>query len=206
VGNSSIKGKHILDAGCGDGVLIRRCKERGARIVGIDISPDSIEACKKEDKSGNYFVMDVKNIQLKQKFDYVLSSFILLSFDKEAEIVKAIKSMANVLDKRGKLIIALPHPAFEDMQNANSMVKSFPDKYSYAKKGLKVIWTKKEGNMSFTDFHWMIEDYVGFIKNAGLVIEDIKEPIPVLELKKENPKFYESARNWPGMILFICKK
>ena len=39
-------GEHILDVGCGDGVLTRRIVERGATVVGIDSSVDMIDAAK----------------------------------------------------------------------------------------------------------------------------------------------------------------
>lgn len=94
-----IYGKNILDAGCGDGVFVRRCIEKGANTVGIDISEDTIKGCKEKDKKGNYFVGDIKTISLNKKFDYVISSFVLLSFEKKKEIIKAMKNMSSHLGK-----------------------------------------------------------------------------------------------------------
>jgi len=199
-----VSNKRILDAGCGDGVFVQRSTERGAKVIGIDISPDAIQACKKADPSGDYRVMDTKNISLKEKFDYVLSLFILLSFDKKEEITKAIKNMSQSLDEDGKLIIAVPHPAFEEA-DTETMSKSFAEDYSYSKKGLEVLYTHKtKKDISFTDFHWMIEDYVECIKKAGLVIEDVREPLPIPESKDENPEIYETRVKYPSMILFVC--
>lgn len=202
-----ISGKTILDAGCGDGVFVRRCNEKGAQAIGIDISPNAISACKEEDPNGDYRVVDIKDISMKEKFDYILSLFVLLSFDKKDEIVRAIKDMSKVLKKNGKLVIVVPHPAFEEVDNAATMKKTFPEGYSYSKKGIPVLYTHKtKKDVSFTDFHWMIEDYLGFIKKAGLVVEDIKEPLPIPESKAEDSKIYEERVKHPPMILFVCKK
>jgi len=201
-----ISGKKILDAGCGDGVFIRRCTEKGAKAIGIDISSDTIKACKIADPSGDYRVMDIKNISIKQKFDYVLSLFVLLSFDKKDEIIKAIEGMAQNLNKNGRLIIAVSHPAFEEVDNSETMNKTFAEEYSYSKKGFHELYTHKtKKDIYFTDFHWMIEDYMECIKKGGLVIEDIREPLPIPESKDENPKIYEARVKYPAMIIFVCK-
>ena len=202
-----ISNKRILDAGCGDGVFVRRATERGAKVMGIDLSPDTVQACKKADPSGNYEVLDIKNMSIEEKFDYVLSLFVLLSFDKKEEITKAIKNMSQNLDDGGKLIIAIPHPAFEEIDNSVTMNKSFAEDYSYSKKGLEILYSHKtKKDISFTDFHWMIEDYVECIKKAGLVIEDIREPMPLPESKDENPKIYEARVKYPAMIIFVCSR
>lgn len=201
----NVKGKKILDIGCGDGAFIRKCKKKGAATVGVDISQKSINACKTKDPSGKYIVMDIKKKFLKQKFDYVLSLFVLLSFNKKREIINAIKNMRKSLNKEGRLIISVPHPAFED-RDKSEMKKTFNEDYIYSKKGLPMIYSSKKSDISFTDFHWMIEDYAEFIKKSGLAIEDIKEPIPLKKYKKENPKLYEKRVKYPSMIIFICRK
>jgi ubiquinone biosynthesis O-methyltransferase len=42
-----VKGKSVLDIGCGDGVLAVRLAQQGARVVGIDASPAMIRAASK---------------------------------------------------------------------------------------------------------------------------------------------------------------
>ena len=202
----NISGKNILDAGCGDGIFVRRCIEKGANATGIDISDNTIKICREKDKRGDYFVGDIKKISLNKKFDYVLSSFVLLSFDKKKEIIKAIKNMKSLLKKNGKLIIAVPHPAFDNInENMDTMTRGFFEDYSYSKKGLKTLYKHKTKKFTILDFHWMIEDYIECIRESGLLIEDIREPIPRKESKKENSKLYEGRLNFPPMIIFVCK-
>ena len=45
-----IRGKKILDLGCGTGVLSKILKNRGAMVSGIDISPKMIEIAKRNSK------------------------------------------------------------------------------------------------------------------------------------------------------------
>lgn len=200
-----ISNKKVLDAGCGDGAFVRRCTEKGSKAIGIDISPNSIEACKEADPSGDYRVMDVKDISLEQKFDYVLSLFVLLSFGEKDEIKRAIKNMSQTLNEGGKLIIAVPHPAFEESDNSKTMKRSFPEEYSYTKKGLEILYKHKtKEDVTFTDFHWMVEDYAECIRKSGLIIEDIREPLPIPKSKDENPSIYDIRVKYPVMIIFVC--
>ena len=39
-------GEHILDVGCGEGTLTQKIVERGATVLGIDNSPEMVEAAK----------------------------------------------------------------------------------------------------------------------------------------------------------------
>ena len=46
-----LKGTRILDAGCGTGVLSRMLDERGAEVVGVDISDKLVDVAKNRSRS-----------------------------------------------------------------------------------------------------------------------------------------------------------
>ena len=45
-----VKGKHMLDAGCGEGYLSRYYASKGAIVTGVDFSQNLIEIAKKKSK------------------------------------------------------------------------------------------------------------------------------------------------------------
>ena len=49
-------GEHILDLGCGDGVLTEIIADTGAKVVGIDTSSEQIAACRT--RGLNVFICD----------------------------------------------------------------------------------------------------------------------------------------------------
>ena len=51
-----IKGKNILDLGCGPGFFSRMIAKKGGKVVGVDISKKWIQICKEDNK-------DIKNIE-----------------------------------------------------------------------------------------------------------------------------------------------
>jgi len=68
-------GERILDLGCGDGVLTRKLEDMGCELVGIDSSPELVDAAR---KSGlNVSVTDAVRMDFHAEFDAVFSNAVL---------------------------------------------------------------------------------------------------------------------------------
>jgi SAM-dependent methyltransferase len=71
-------GELILDLGCGDGTLTRQIAAAGARVIGLDASPDMIEAARANGVDA--FVADAESLDLEEQakrfgsFDAVFSN------------------------------------------------------------------------------------------------------------------------------------
>jgi SAM-dependent methyltransferase len=65
-------GEDILDIGCGDGFLSRRIVETGARVVGIDASPDMVAAARAAGIDAH--VVDAQRLDYRSAFDAVFSN------------------------------------------------------------------------------------------------------------------------------------
>lgn len=92
-------GEHILDLGCGDGVLTRKLFDLGCRVVGLDSSPDFVASARKlglevveQNASGMEFV---------QRFDAVFSNA-ALHWMKDADVV--IGNVARALRPQGRFV------------------------------------------------------------------------------------------------------
>jgi SAM-dependent methyltransferase len=55
-------GEFIVDLGCGDGVLTRKIMEAGARVIGLDASPEMVEAARS--RGVDAFVADAQALDL----------------------------------------------------------------------------------------------------------------------------------------------
>jgi len=66
-------GEHILDLGCGDGQLTQKIVRTGANVIGVDASPEMVEAAR-----ARGIVADVANAEelpfMRQEFDAVFSN------------------------------------------------------------------------------------------------------------------------------------
>lgn len=84
-------GDSVLDLGCGTGEPIAQFFiDKGFKITGVDGSKKMIELCKKRFPNEQWIVSDMRNINLKQKFDVVLAwhSFFHLDHDSQRKMFK----------------------------------------------------------------------------------------------------------------------
>ena len=65
-------GEAILDIGCGEGALTARIAERGARVVGIDNSPEMVAAAQARGLDAR--LMDVGDMGFDRAFDAAFSN------------------------------------------------------------------------------------------------------------------------------------
>ena len=68
-------GERILDLGCGDGVLTRKLQDMGCEVVGIDSSPELIDAALRLQL--NVSVRNACEIDFHEEFDAVFSNAVL---------------------------------------------------------------------------------------------------------------------------------
>lgn len=113
VGN--VKGKKILDVGCGSGIFMIDFAKMGAKVVGIDYSDKMLNSAKRE---LSRFKIPKSDFQLKRanavslpfkdkKFDVILASG-LTDYLTMSENKKFIKEASRVLKKNGTLIVSYP--------------------------------------------------------------------------------------------------
>ena len=106
------KGDHVLDAGCGEGVLSLLMAQKGAHVTGMDISKPNVEAAnqlkeKNQEKiqgSLEFLQADSENIPFAdESFDYVVSNHVL---EHVPDFDKGLSEVERVTKK--KAFIAIP--------------------------------------------------------------------------------------------------
>jgi trans-aconitate methyltransferase len=65
-------GERILDLGCGDGALTEKLVAAGANVVGVDASPDMVNAARQRGIDAR--VMDGGSLDFNSEFDAVFSN------------------------------------------------------------------------------------------------------------------------------------
>jgi len=93
------KGEKILDAGCGDGTLAVVIEKYGAKVIGIDMSTEMIDACKS--KGIEAYVGSVTELPYTNEFDAVFSNA-ALHWVKEPK--RALEQMAKSLKSGGRFV------------------------------------------------------------------------------------------------------
>ena len=103
-----VKGKMVLDAGCGSGSLTRWLLDHGASVIGVDASPHMLEQARKIIK--NKAVLRLHDLREPMDFiendsiDLVTSSLVLHYLD---ELEQAFSEFYRVLRPGGHLVFSI---------------------------------------------------------------------------------------------------
>jgi len=81
-------GERILDLGCGDGPLTQQLVDIGCDVLGIDASPEQIEAA--QQLGLNVQVMDGHNLTFEREFDAVFSNATLHWLTRPDEVLAGV--------------------------------------------------------------------------------------------------------------------
>ena len=101
------KNDKILDCGCGAGDNARHLLEKGAIVTGITISKAEKEVAKKFCKEVHLANLETGiPKEVSEKFNFIIMSHIL---EHLVNPINLLNDSKNLLEKNGKLIIALPN-------------------------------------------------------------------------------------------------
>ena len=107
-----IVGKTILDAGCGEGYVVRKLAGLGAKVEAFDISPEMIAMAEsREHHKIRYRIGDISNvldIYPANSFDIVVLCGVIGSFN-ESDMYTNIGKIAGVIKNGGVLLVATNH-------------------------------------------------------------------------------------------------
>ncbi|WP_373494309.1 trans-aconitate 2-methyltransferase [Aquiflexum sp.] len=149
-------GEHILDLGCGTGDLAEMIRNLGAKVLGIDSSPEMITKAREKYPQIDFRVMSAESFQLEGQFDAVFSNATLhwvLEKEKAAECIYASlkKGGRFVAEFGGKGNIGNIEEALRSVLRKNGYIDQaekkvwyFPSLAEYAalleKKGFRITW------------------------------------------------------------------
>ncbi len=207
IGN--LKGKAVLDAGCGNGFFLRSLlKLNPEKICAFDISPYFIDIAKKRYKRQGSVFFKVGDIMKRipfgnEEFDCVVCYNVLMDIPK---ITKAVQELARVTKSAGSIHVVVVHPIynlfFNDVRARAECVDERLRRYT-KEEGLLV--KTLPGFVNFAVYRRPIADYVNeFIKNK-LYLEKMLE-VPISEEIAKIDKKYKERIGIPVFVYFKLKK
>ena len=106
-----VRGRRLLDLGCGEGGYSRALAARGADVVGVDSSPRLIEIAQERGGDIRYICTNAKSLDGIEgdAFDVVLAAMSLMDVE---DYEGSIGEIARVLRPGGRLVMSILHPCF----------------------------------------------------------------------------------------------
>jgi len=127
VDNFALKGKRILEAGCGDGQFSLILKELGCIVVSNEPSAIARAACEKKGlKTIGDYISKTTHLELKGTFDAFVARQVLEHVPLPNDFMQGVK---NLLKPDGVCLIEVP--SLEQALEQNRFFDFFPDHLSY---------------------------------------------------------------------------
>jgi SAM-dependent methyltransferase len=95
------KGCSVLEVGSGTGQLLNALQP--SRGVGIDISPNMVEEARKNYPHLNFYVDDIEDLKLEEKFDYIVIAD-LLGFLHDVQ--RSFENLQRVCTPRSRIVVS----------------------------------------------------------------------------------------------------
>lgn len=176
-----LKGKIVLDTGCGNGYLSKIMAKTAQKVVGIDFTEKFIKIAKINSSLKTEFLFgNLEQLPFPNSFfDIILCNMVLIDV---GNLEKVVAELSRVLKTKGILVVSLTHPCFENPPRTYSVFNKKGKRIGrmvqkYFETGL--IIDKKEKvikEQPYRHYHYMISDYFNTFSKINLCVEEVSEP------------------------------
>lgn len=201
----NVKGRKVLDLGCGPGIYAKILSDRGAKVKGIDNSDELVKIAKEEAPKAEIVVGDAEKLPYKNgEFDIVMSALVLGHFKSWDKISKEVK---RVLKKRGLFIFSGYNPVADSFVDKKWFLKEFRIVANYFKEDWKKgMWIESNEKVGIVHHHKTYGTIVRLLVKHGFEIVDYEDCRPTEESKKMYPERHKKYMNMPYFCVWKVKK
>lgn len=200
-----IKGKTILDLGCGDANFGVELLEKGAEgYVGVEGSKKMFNEASQhlKGKKASVYHSTLEDWSFtNNELDLVVSRLV---FHYIRDLHKIFKGIYHTLKDNGKFVFSVQHPlslcSFEGASSSGKRTNWIVDDY-FSMGERTESWIGED----VVKYHRTIEEYFQLLKQAGFKVTDIREGMPKQENFQQKEEF-ERRMRIPLFLILSCEK
>lgn len=198
-----IAGRRLLDLGCGTGQAAVAFARQGARVIGVDPSPDRLAAARRlADEEGvrvELHLADLAELAF-LRADTVHAVFSAFALAEVTDISRVFRQAHRVLRPEGPLAFSIPHPAFTMIDPTATdplrIVRAYDDRTPLTRPRL-------EG--SVTDHPRTIGEVFASLTRANFKVDTLLEP--TAPASGHRSRWYADVmRHVPAAVVFRARK
>jgi ubiquinone/menaquinone biosynthesis C-methylase UbiE len=193
-----MRGKRVLDVGCGAGALALALLERGARVMGLEVSPGMAELARR--RLGERATIEVADLArpltmlADESIDVVAASLVIHYLE---HWEPPLLELRRVLVPGGMLALSTHHPTMDWPQS---------DGGYFDTRQLTETWHKGGASATVTFWRRPLTAMIAAFRSAGFSIDDIVEPMPLPECAERFPDAYVTLTTAPRFLFFRLVK
>ncbi len=206
-----LKGKAVLDIGCGMGQhAVQYIRMGAASVLGIDISAKMLSYAEANNGAEGitYRRLAFEDLEeIRERFDVVTSS---LAFDYAEDFRALMVKIHSLLNPGGVLVFSMSHPIATAYDGVY-------DRYTRTETGERLYANLRNyGLEGIRRIHWVVEGYelyhrtfstlVNDMTAAGFVIEECRESTLPEEIRLKYPDRFGGVIHQPDFIFFRCRR
>jgi ubiquinone/menaquinone biosynthesis C-methylase UbiE len=205
IGN--LRGKSLIDIGCGPGVYSLEFSKIRANVLGLDISRKMLDKARKNAKMTNSKLTLLKTDAhflpfMGESFDIAILILTILN-------AKMVQETARVLKPGGLLLFSDTHPIIESKgkweSNGVGAGRIVENYFSQDKREWRIELAPGQ-TVSLKYYTRTIEQCVNMIVDAGFEILRVAEPKPGRDVEKSDLLHYDRCSRVPYFIVYLAQK
>jgi SAM-dependent methyltransferase len=210
-----VRGRTILDVGCGQGFFSRQLARRGGRVTGIDWSARMIESARRHERERPlglvYRRLDARRLSsvwTRPQFDLVVGAMSLMDMP---NVGRVIRGAFRVLRPGGRFVFSISHPvntAAVGFEHPKSRPRGALLIDHYFDEGPAALrWEMKRLLRPFSTpiWHRSLETWFSMLRRSGFDVLALKEPRATPGVVRKIP-FLDSNLRVPFFLIFECRK
>lgn len=202
-----VEGLRICDLACGQGRVARHLAERGAQVIGVDISRKLIEIGRRREDTRSrrvaYVQADAQGLDCiaESTFDGVICYLALMDIP---VLEPAVRGIARVLRPGGWLVFAILHPCYNPPRSGELVTSEglFRTVAGYWDEGYWRSEARTGPPGKVGSFHRTLSTYLNALTDAGLTIERTAEPPARGRMAEHRPVWLHV----PAFLIVRCRK